>query len=467
LRIPIIGGTYELEAKAADGERTVNWYPELVEAPAGKSSIRLVPTPGRKLLCTLPDQPVRGLLAGNKRLFAVAGAKLCEVFEDGSFTVLGDVGNGPNPVRMVLNGNSIFITSEGQGYLANGVVVVPVVPASTGTFIDGYYIASTPNSKQYRISLDGAAWDPLDVADKEGYPDYIAALLADHRLLWIFGFDSIEVHQDTGAALFPFERIDAAFIEQGVASPWAIAILPTGPAWLGSTARGQSVVWRADGYQPVRISNHAIEDAIASFARLDDAEFFSYEDHGHFFLVCHFPSAERSFVYDALLPREIAWHERGLWSPQRGRYQLDRARCHAFVWNKHFVGDFASGKIYQQSPEFLDDAGAPLRRMRITPHISRENKFLSHRELEVEVERGVGLDVAADQPGYDPKIVMRMSNDGGKTWGNEHQRSLGRLGEYRTRVHWHRLGRARDRVYEFTVSDPCRATLIDGYAEVA
>jgi hypothetical protein len=56
--------------------------------------------------------------------------------------------------------------------------------------------------------------------------------------------------------------------------------------------------------------------------------------------------------------------------------------------------------------------------------------------------------------GVDPQVMLRMSNDGGKTWGTEMMRSTGKVGEYGKRVRWDRLGRARRRVFEISTSDP-------------
>jgi hypothetical protein len=56
--------------------------------------------------------------------------------------------------------------------------------------------------------------------------------------------------------------------------------------------------------------------------------------------------------------------------------------------------------------------------------------------------------------GVNPQVMLRMSNDGGKTWGTEMMRSTGKIGEYGKRVRWDRLGRARRRVFEISTSDP-------------
>jgi hypothetical protein len=62
-------------------------------------------------------------------------------------------------------------------------------------------------------------------------------------------------------------------------------------------------------------------------------------------------------------------------------------------------------------------------------------------------------------------ISLRWSDDNGHTWSNSYDRSFGEAGEYKTRVIWRRLGRARDRIFEISVTDPVPARITDGYAE--
>jgi PKD repeat protein len=60
----------------------------------------------------------------------------------------------------------------------------------------------------------------------------------------------------------------------------------------------------------------------------------------------------------------------------------------------------------------------------------------------------------AEFPGTDPRVMLRISNDAGRTWITEQWRSAGRVGEYDRRVRWNRLGSARRRVFEVSVTDP-------------
>jgi hypothetical protein len=53
-----------------------------------------------------------------------------------------------------------------------------------------------------------------------------------------------------------------------------------------------------------------------------------------------------------------------------------------------------------------------------------------------------------------PQLMLRWSNDGGKTWSNTYFLGMGKLGEYETRVIKRMLGRARKRLWEASCTDP-------------
>jgi len=59
-----------------------------------------------------------------------------------------------------------------------------------------------------------------------------------------------------------------------------------------------------------------------------------------------------------------------------------------------------------------------------------------------------------------PQAMLRWSNDGGSTWSNEHWTSVGQLGKYTNRAIWRRLGMARDRIFEVSVTDPVNFVII-------
>jgi len=62
-----------------------------------------------------------------------------------------------------------------------------------------------------------------------------------------------------------------------------------------------------------------------------------------------------------------------------------------------------------------------------------------------------------------PLVWLRWSDDGGHTWSSKQSRDAGQAGQFKTRVRWSRLGRARIRTYEITCSDPIPFRLVDAY----
>lgn len=65
--------------------------------------------------------------------------------------------------------------------------------------------------------------------------------------------------------------------------------------------------------------------------------------------------------------------------------------------------------------------------------------------------------------GRGPLMTLKWSNDGGHTWSDGIDRDCGQAGEYTKRVIWRRLGQARDRVYEISMTDPADWKIIDAY----
>ena len=60
----------------------------------------------------------------------------------------------------------------------------------------------------------------------------------------------------------------------------------------------------------------------------------------------------------------------------------------------------------------------------------------------------------------DPQAMLMWSDDGGSTWSNQHWASIGKVGKYKNRAMWRRLGTARDRIFQVEVTDPVFRTVV-------
>jgi hypothetical protein len=465
MKTPILGSAYVARSVNAADNRMINIFPEIVPE-GGKEPAFLQRAPGLRLLAAVGLGPIRGLWTFGNFGYVVSGNSLYKIDSSYTATLIGSI-TGTGPVSMSDNGTQLFIAANGPSYIYNASTNAfqqindPDFPgAVTVGFLDGYFVFNEPNSQKVWVTslLDGLSIDPLDFASAEGSPDGLVSLIVDHREAWLFGTNSVEVWYDAGNADFPLQRIQGAFNEIGCAAAYSVAKLDNSVFWLGKDARGQGIVYRANGYTGQRISTHAVEWQIQQYGNLADAIGYTYQQDGHSFYVLIFPGANTTWVYDAATQ---AWHERAGW--HNGQFVRHRSNCQMAFNSEVIVGDFENGNIYAFDLDDYSDNGQIqkwLRSWRALPTGQNNLKRTAHHSLQLDVESGVGLNVGQ---GSDPEVMLRWSDDGGHTWSNYHTAKIGKIGEYYRRVFWRRLGmtlKLRDRVYELSMTDPVKTAIM-------
>ena len=327
-------------------------------------------------------------------------------------------------------------------------------------FLDGWFVYNQPNSQIFWV-LDSTTTtiDPLYFASAEGSPDNLVTLIVDHREIWLFGTNSVEVWYDAGLPDFPMARIQGAFNEIGCLAAYSVAKLDNGLFWLGADARGNGVVYRSKGYSGERVSTHAVEWQIQQYPTLSDAVAYTYQQDGHSFYVLNFPTADTTWVYDVATG---AWHERAGWDI--GRFTRHRGNCQMNFNNEIVIGDYRSGQIYAYDLDVYDEAGTIqkwLRSWRALPTGQNDLNRTTQHSLQLDCQTGVGLDGTTQ--GTNPQVMLRWSDDGGHSWSNEHWKSMGQIGRTGFRTIWRRLGmtlKLRDRVYEISGTDPVKIAIM-------
>jgi hypothetical protein len=226
----------------------------------------------------------------------------------------------------------------------------------------------------------------LDFASAEGSPDGLVSLIVDHREIWLFGTNSVEVWYDAGTSPFPLVPVQGAFNEVGCIAAFSVAKLDNGLFWLGSDARGKGIVYRANGYAAQRISTHAVEWQIQEYENLSDAIAYTYQQDGHSFYVLIFPSANTTWVFDVAT---ALWHERAAFI--NGSFTRHRSNCQMAFSGEIVVGDHELGNIYAFDLEVFSDAGAVqkwLRSWRALPVGTNDLKRTAQHSLQLDAETG-------------------------------------------------------------------------------
>ena len=410
MKTPILGSSYVARSVNAADARMVNLFPEVIPE-GGKEPGFLNRAPGIRLLANMGDGPIRGMWQFGGYGYAVSGEILYKIDTLWNATAIGTVSGSSGPVSMSDNGTQLFIACNGPSFIYNSLTLAfaqitdPDFPgAVTVGYLNGYFVFNEPNSQRLWITqlLDGQSIDPLDFASAEGSPDGLVSILIDHREAWLFGTNSVEVWYDSGGADFPLSPVQGAFNEVGCIAPFSVAKLDNGIFWLGADARGQGIVYRANGYTAQRVSTHAVEWQIQQYGNMTDAIAYTYQQDGHAFYVLIFPSANTTWVFDVATSM---WHERAAFI--NGSFTRHRSNCQMSFSNEIVVGDHEIGNIYAFDLNVFSDSGAPqkwLRSWRALPTGTNDLKRSAHHSLQLDAETG-----AVDDSFTTPVVIIDIS----------------------------------------------------------
>ena len=473
-----VGPSYEAPSIYQDDQECINFYLEIDpnKGQGSRGAIALYPTPGIVEVAQLFPGEVRAmqpLFGTNPFIMIVVCADkvykldqsyvatqigtlsttsgICQISynrdpQDGIFAYIVD---GPNRYFYVPLTNTFTQLASTDG---------PWQGATTVDVIDNYNIYNEPGTNNWAATdLSSPYSTNAYYGTKDGEPDPIVAVVADHRQVYLFGSQTTEVWVDVGSQIsglttFPFSRISGTMMQHGCAAVNSVYQFEEQLMFVSQDARGQGIIGAIQGYTFVRLSNHAVEQSLMN-VKLSDAVAYTYRLEGHEFYVVTFPSIDLTWVYDLTTK---AWHKWLSWDNQTG-YHRHRSNCGAFFGNFYLVGDYENGKIYQLNNEVYTDDGSTIRRLRRCPHLVTDLQRQYFAEMQIQFQPGVGLQTGQ---GYDPQAMLRWSSDGGSTWSNEHWVTIGKVGKYNNRAIWRRLGWSRDRIFEVAVSDPIKAVIV-------
>lgn len=464
MRAGVVGGSSQEASLPFNAERTVNLYAVLDQE--GKEPASLYSRPGNALFATVGSGPGRGgfFVNSNSRAFVVSGSELYEITSAGVGTLRGNLLTSSGDITIADNGLQLAICDGVDLYIFTystnifqRVVSANLPSAASVIFLDGYFIVNrslTSGIFQISAPYDGTTWAALDFATAESSPDSLLRVAAIFGQLWLFGDVSIEPWNNTGAAAFPFQRVNSsARLSVGTSAPSTVLELDNTAYWVGKDINGAGIVYKADGFSPQRISTEAMELRIQSAPSPSTLKAMAYQEAGHTFYIITGGGMETALVYDISMR---LWTESS-WFNSFGQYELPRANALIYAFGKTLALDRVSGKIYHQSSAYYDDAGDEIARDRIFTHIFDSGNPFLIKNLTINFETGVGNTSVAD-----PKCMLYLSSDGGRTFYINFEAPLGKIGEFLTRVVFWRLGRHRQCTFRVRVTDSVKVVITGG-----
>lgn len=397
MKIQLSGGAYQARSVISSAQRCLNLFAEpLPEIQGEPSRFSYLPTPGLRLLGTLPKGPVRSIKqCTTGGVYAVGGDTVYLVNPNNwTSTALGTIATlRPYPVSMQDNGNTMVIvdgTTHGWTIdLASHAFAAINDEAFYGAdrvdYLDTYLLFNKPGTPQFYTSDSLATtFDSLYFANKESFSDLLVTLAVAQRHIWLLGDRTTEIWSNVGAADFPFQQESGTFVQHGCCAKYSVATYDDKVFWLSGSAAGQGIVMFGQNYKTQRISTYAIEVEFTRYPKISDAIGFVYFLGGHAFYVLTFPAADKTWAYDVTTDQ---WHE-WLWIDDNGEEHRHRANCAYSINGMVVAGDWQNGNLYAVEPTAFTDNGQPIKRQRSYPHILNEMDRVYYRQFLADIESG-------------------------------------------------------------------------------
>lgn len=439
--IPFGLGAYRRDAGQFQETRLINQYAEMTE----DKSVILIGRPGLSQEWDLGDpsqvygmftQP--GCFSGD--IFAATATQLYR-----AGVSVGAIATGAR-VSMAGSEIELLVATGSAMYRYDGSAISLVdFPDDAGEnsavyFSSQFVVARTGSEKFYWSAvLDGSSWDSLSFASAERKPDNLVGLAVVGDELWMFGENSVEFWQPTGALDAPFERVQGRVYNVGCCNRDNIHVVDNTAFWVGD----DKVVYRG-GPVPIRISNHGIEERLKK-TPAEQIYAINFPWKGHLFYIVN--TADGMFGVDVATQEWCEWRSYG-----RTGWRVATA---CVLGDDVFLGDDGTGIVWTLDDSVLVDGPDLIER--ISPATLKLNgKPYRLDNLIIDTSPG-----QISSPTFTPQVEMRRSRDGGHVWGPWVAASMGASGSYRTRPAWRRVGVIDEPglMLEFRTTDPTPWTL--------
>lgn len=391
----------------------------------------------------------------------VNGTAVYTLTEDGVLTVMSgapllgdtlvDIAIGQNAA---LNSVARFATGSALYKLEDGVVSLEDFPeaggagASSVCYHRSYWAASEAGTDKFYYQIPGdTTWGALEFASSEYDPDPLVALRSRGDQIASLNASSFEVLTLSSDASNPIVPYGGLSFDHGCRSRDTAVNCKGSLLYVDNECN----VRRWDGGEPTIVSDPGQAEQIASVAA-GDLRAWTYAVHGHRFYVLSL-GAVATWVYDLTAAvggdRWFNYNSLGYdyWRPALG----------CSIGGTVLACDRISAQVYRLDPTLRLDNQEQFQ-VKFCAMIDGEDVPIPCANVTVLCDLG---DVPMEGDGSEPLMLMRMSDNQGKTFGPYMDAPLATTGDYTTLPVWNGLGdipQLLGRIFEFSVSDPVGRT---------
>jgi hypothetical protein len=356
-------------------------------------------------------------------------------------TVIGDVG-GTGQVTFDYSFDYLAIASGGRLFLYRpSTGLQQVTDPDLGTvvdvvWVDGYFMTTDGEFLIVTELNDPFSVNPLKYGSAEADPDPVVALLKVRNEVYALNRHTIEVFDNVGGSLFPFQRVEGAQVQRGAIGTHACCLFMESIAFIGGGRNEAPAVWMITGSNAQKLSTREVDIILQEFTeeQLSTVLVESRVDKNYRHLYIHLP--DRTLVFDAEATTKAGapvWFV--LTSSLVGNSQY-RAKNLVWVYNKWVIGDPSSSSFGYLSDTLSSHWGELNGWEFSTIILYNESRGLIFHEMELVALTGNAIF------GTDPSIWTSYSEDG-LNWSQERVCKAGMTGVRGKRLSWLQQGRMR------------------------
>ena len=440
MQISILNGIYTDNGPDFRTSYPVNMVP--VPKNSGISTGYLRPGDGLVANGTGPGID-RGGINWQGECYRVMGTKLVSVASNGAVIVLGDVG-GPTDTLVTFDYSfdELAIASGGRLYYWDNSTLTQVTDPDLGVvldvvWVDGYFMTTDGEFLIVTELSNPLQVNPLKYGSSEVDPDPVVALLKLRNEIYALNRNTVEVFDNIGGDLFPFQRIDGAQLQKGVVGTFACCVYIDRIAFLGSGRNESPSIYVGAAATTQKISTQEIDELLLTYteAQLSLVKLEARNDKSHQHLYVHLP--DRTIVYDAAASEALGdqvWFT--LTTTVVGFAQY-RARNLVWAYDKWLVGDPQSSTIGYLVDDIGSHWGQQVRWEFGTIIAYNEGKGALFQKMElVSLTGRVAL-------GTNPQISTSYSLDG-LSYSQDRYIYVGTIGNTNKRLAWFQQGHMRN-----------------------
>lgn len=435
---------------------TVNCYAE--KAPTSQSQpLALIARPGMEAFAQVGSAQARAIfqkaglfndsaliltqttlstLTASGVIATMAGVEI-----DGSGSVDIDAGQDAD-----LNSVAYIATGTGLYKLVSGTITREPFPAadddvgaSAVCFHRGFWVAVRAGSDTCYFQLPGeTTWAALNFFSAEYAPDPLVAVRSVGDIMMLLGNSTVEAARLSGTA-DAFQPYEGLNFDHGCRSRDTAVKCQDALIYVDDDCQ----VRLFEGGVPRIVSDNGLAEQIRGVGAMDLRASFWMKD-GHPFYVLTL-GTEATWGYDLSTEMWVRFSSLG--------FDYWRTQLFCNIGDIALAADSASNQIYRLDPDRRTD-GDDTFTVRFRAFQEALQGSIPCANVQLSCDLG---NAPYTGQGSAPVIVMRMSDNQGKTFGRPRERSMGATGEYLIAPRWVGLGTVKSphgRVFDFEISDP-------------